>query len=217
MSGPVLPAGEAWCLMFKLLTWNVRGINDSNKRSILKNILREWRCNLVCTQETKLEDVQLSNIRSIGGNQYLDFVALKAQGTAGGIIVMWDRNSFNLVSSSCGDFSITCLFQMMGGDFEWAFMGVYGPQSRFDKLRMWEELQSTRDGWSGPWCVAGDFNEILHGHERSTGVGSSNTMAEFRNFINASALMDPPLRGGDSTWSRSGDEVVCSRLDRCVG
>ena len=92
----------------------MRGINDSNKRSILKNILREWRCNLVCIQETKLEDVQLSDIRSIGGNQYLDFVALKAQGTAGGIIVMWDRNSFNLVSSSCGDFSITCLFQNGG-------------------------------------------------------------------------------------------------------
>jgi len=58
-----------------------------NKRLILKNILREWRCNLVCIQETKLEDVKLSDIRSIGGNQYSDFVALKAQGTAGGIIV----------------------------------------------------------------------------------------------------------------------------------
>jgi len=50
---------------------------------------------------------------------------------------MWDRNSFNLVSSF-GDFSITCLFQMVGGDFEWAFTGVYGPHTKLEKLRMWE-------------------------------------------------------------------------------
>ena len=78
----------------------------------------------------------------------MDFVALKAQGSAGGIIVMWDKNFFNLVSSSYGEFSITCLFQFVGGDFEWASMGVYGPHTRFDKLRMWEEFRCARDGWS---------------------------------------------------------------------
>jgi len=103
----------------------LRAINDRDKRLLLKNILRDWSCNLVCIQETKLEEVQLSNIRSIGGNQFMDFVALKAQGSEDGIIVMWD-NFFYLASSSCGDFHIICLFQMVNGDFEWAFMGVYG-------------------------------------------------------------------------------------------
>jgi len=102
----------------------------------------------------------------------------------------------------------------VGGDFEWAFTGVYSPHTKFDKLRMWEELHYTRGGWSDPWCVARDFNEILHSHERSTCVCPSNTMAEFREFMNFSTLMDPPLRGGDFTWSRSKDNAVCSRLDR---
>jgi len=31
----------------------------------------------------------------------------------------------------------------------------------------------------------------------STGVCPFNTMAEFRDFINCSALMDPPLGGGE--------------------
>ena len=60
----------------------------------------------------------------------------------------------------------------------------------------------------------GNFNEILHFHERTTGVCPSNAMAEFRDFINQSALVDLPLRGGDFTWSRSGDDSVASRLDR---
>jgi len=41
----------------------------------------------------------------------------------------------------------------------------------------------------------GNFNEILHFHERTTGVCPSNAMAEFRDFINQSALVDLPLGG----------------------
>ena len=61
-------------------------------------------------------------------------------GASGGIIVMWDKSTFNLVSSSQGEFLITCIFQTVEGGFTWAFTGVYGPQARVDKLRFWEEL-----------------------------------------------------------------------------
>jgi len=67
-------------------------------------------------------------------------VALKAEGSAGGILVMWDKNPFNIGTSSFGDFSITCILQMVGDDYTWAFTGVFGPQSRIDKPRMWNEL-----------------------------------------------------------------------------
>ena len=63
---------------------------------------------------------------------------------------MWDKNAFNLVSSSCGDFSITCIWRMIGDSFNWAFTGVYGLHTREDKLRMWDELQRVKNGWSGP-------------------------------------------------------------------
>ena len=38
----------------KILSWNVRGLNDCWKRSIVKNLLREWKCDAICLQETKL-------------------------------------------------------------------------------------------------------------------------------------------------------------------
>ena len=105
---------------------------------------------------------------------------------------------------------------MMDGSFTWAFTGIYGPQARVDKLRMLEELDCVRDSWFGPRCLGGDFNEILHPFEKSSGVCPSNAMAEFRDFINHRALMDLPLRGGDFTWSRSGVESLTSRLDRFI-
>ena len=46
-----------------------------------------------------LEDVSLSTIRSLWGHYSVGFVFLKAVGASGGIIVMWDKNTFNLVYS----------------------------------------------------------------------------------------------------------------------
>ena len=38
----------------KILSWNVRGLNDGRKRLIVKNLLRDWKCDVICLQETKL-------------------------------------------------------------------------------------------------------------------------------------------------------------------
>ena len=203
-----------WFRMFRMLSWNVRGINDPRKRDVLKSFLRDWKCDLVCLQETKLEEVSSPDVRSLWENYSVDFAFLKAEGASRGITVMWDKNTVNFVSSSQGEFSITCIFQMVDGGFTWAFSEVYSPQGRLDKLRFWEELRRTRNGWPGPWCIGGDFNKILYPQERSSRLCPMNTMLKFHDFISYAALVDLPSHGNDYTWSRSSGEAVCSRLDR---
>jgi len=75
---------------------------------------------------------------------------------------------------------------------------VYGSHPKDDKLKFWEELRSIRDGWSSHWSIAGELNGILHSRERTTSVSASNTKAEFRDFINYSALFNLELRGETS-------------------
>ena len=41
-------------MKIKILSWNVRGVNDSNKRKVIKNLIRTNRVDLVCLQETKV-------------------------------------------------------------------------------------------------------------------------------------------------------------------
>ena len=55
-----------------------------------------------------MEDIELTDVRSIRGNQHGGFSVLRAIGAAGGVLVLWNTNTFRLISSSCGDFSITC-------------------------------------------------------------------------------------------------------------
>ena len=74
----------------RFISWNVRGINNPQKREVVRHLLREWRCDIVCLQETKLACIDLRMVRSLWGNQHVDWVALDAINTAGGILLMWD-------------------------------------------------------------------------------------------------------------------------------
>ena len=35
-------------MTLKLLSWNVRGLNNPRKMEVCKNLLKEWRCDIVC-------------------------------------------------------------------------------------------------------------------------------------------------------------------------
>jgi len=45
----------------KIITWNVRGLNQANKRCVIKNLIHEWKADVYCFQETKIEG-DISNI-----------------------------------------------------------------------------------------------------------------------------------------------------------
>jgi endonuclease/exonuclease/phosphatase family metal-dependent hydrolase len=42
-------------IKLKILSWNVRGINELDKRLRIKGLIREWKVDLVCLMETKME------------------------------------------------------------------------------------------------------------------------------------------------------------------
>jgi exonuclease III len=41
----------------KIISLNVRGINDAGKRSSISNLLKSWKPNVVCLQETKMNSI----------------------------------------------------------------------------------------------------------------------------------------------------------------
>ena len=74
----------------RILLWNVRGANDEAKRKVLKAFIKMQRDDVVCLQETKLKEVSNRIIRSLGVGRFLEWVAIKAEGASGGILVFWD-------------------------------------------------------------------------------------------------------------------------------
>lgn len=74
----------------KILSWNVRRLNEVNKRSTFDNLLREWKLDIVCFQETKLKLLQ-SLVQSIWSYFYVDWIYLAFDGASGGVLLMWYR------------------------------------------------------------------------------------------------------------------------------
>ena len=183
-------------MKLRLVSWNVRGLNNPQKREVVKNLLREWRCDMVCLQETKLDAMDLHLIRSLWGNQHIDWVALDAINTAGGILLMWNTWVVEKIDAVIGQFSVSCYWHGLVDDFDWVCSGVYGPQSEENRQLCWEELSSVRQRWEVPWCLVGDFNAIRIPSERLGCNRFNPSMDSFSDWIDSHNLIDLPLVGG---------------------
>ena len=113
-------------MSLRLLSWNVRGLNNPQKREVCKNLLKEWKCDIVCFQETKLSSLNSLVVRSLWGSPFLDWVVLDAINTAGGVLLVWDKRVFEKVDCAIGLFSVNVLLKGVADDFVWACSGVYG-------------------------------------------------------------------------------------------
>ncbi|GFZ13080.1 GATA transcription factor 15 [Actinidia rufa] len=68
----------------KMLSWNTRGLNDPDKRKVVKGLLNRWKCSVVCLQETKLKVVNQAIVQSLWGGRWVAWECKRAEGLAGG-------------------------------------------------------------------------------------------------------------------------------------
>ena len=89
----------------------MRGLNNSHKRDVVKNLLREQKCDIVCLQESKQDSTNSTIVKNLWGSPFVDWGTLDALHTAGGVILMWDRRVFEKVDSMVGSLSILVLLK----------------------------------------------------------------------------------------------------------
>ena len=117
----------------KIISWNVRVLNDRDKRLRVRNMIKSWGADIICLQETKMEFISKREIRSLWGCQHVDWLYLGSIGASGGVLVMWDRRTVEKIDGAVGRFSVSCKFKNVKDQFEWAFTGTYGPNSAHDR------------------------------------------------------------------------------------
>ena len=128
----------------RLLSWNVRELNNPRKRLVYKNLLKEWKCDIVCLQETKVASINATFVRSLWGSPFFDWVALDAVQTSGGVLLVWDKRVFEKLDVIVRQFSVSVLLRGVVDDFVWACTGVYGPNDDGQRSYLWEELLRMR-------------------------------------------------------------------------
>jgi hypothetical protein len=195
----------------KILSWNVRGLNDRDKHLRISNLIRLWKVDIVCFQKTKMESMSNWFVHSLWDYPYVDWCRVDSRGASGGILLMWDRRVVSRIDSCLGKFVVACNFRNMDDGLEWGFAEVYGPNRDHIHWRLWEELAGLINIWKVPWCIEGDFNVTFFFDKRLRGTAHRSAVVDFVDFAAEQGLMDLPMDGGDATWSNS---VSWSRLDR---
>ena len=61
----------------RIISWNVRGLNEQDKRLRVRNLIRKWGPDVVCLQKTKIGLINRAVIRSLWGGVLSPFLTPK--------------------------------------------------------------------------------------------------------------------------------------------
>jgi len=124
----------------RLISWNVRGLNQRSKRLKIRNLLKQWKADIICLQETKLDLISIRIVKSLWGSQFADWCYLPSSGASGGILLMWDRRLVEKLEAHVGEYVVACNFRNCADNFIWALAGVYGPNLDPFRRSLWNWL-----------------------------------------------------------------------------
>ncbi|XP_060961066.1 uncharacterized protein LOC133031553 [Cannabis sativa] len=142
---------------------------------------------------------------------------VEAQGRSGGLAMLW-KNQEEVSVDTFSENHIDCKVSFEG-QREFRFTGVYGEPNRSLRRKTWELLTTLLGRSTLPWCLMGDFNNVLNQSEKVGGQPYPVWLIEgFQEAIRLCGLRDMEMHGHPLTWEKSRDSPSCieARLDRAL-
>ncbi|GKE35949.1 RNA-directed DNA polymerase, eukaryota, reverse transcriptase zinc-binding domain protein, partial [Tanacetum coccineum] len=140
--------------------------------------------------------LELFRLKTMWGNFNFDYACSMSRGRSGGLISMWDPNTFSKEEIWCDDSFIIVKGRWKNAVGICFMINVYGPQDPHTKSALWNKLADFMHNHNGKFILFGDLNVVRNEQER---FGSS--------------LIDLPIGGCYYTWmNKAGTKL--SKLDR---
>ncbi|XP_058747173.1 uncharacterized protein LOC131620182 [Vicia villosa] len=156
----------------------------------------------------------VSTVRSMWGEDDMDFSFSRSEGFSGGLLSIWRTGSVTVLASFCGPGYLGSKLLWKGACYY--IVNVYSSCSMSLKRVLWSRLVELKNKYQdGEWIIGGDFNAVMKRSERS-GISSRSGNLEregFADFIEDIGLVDVPCKGKRFSWF-SGDGKSKSRIDR---
>ncbi|XP_062093313.1 uncharacterized protein LOC133799309 [Humulus lupulus] len=197
----------------KILSWNVRGSGNKEKRRAIKETICKVNPDIIVLQEVKKGIIERRFIGSIWRSRFKAWIFQPAIGRSGGTLVAWDTRSVSVTDSLVGEFTVSIRIEA-GGKTPWWFSGVYGPVVYGNRDSFWDELAGLSVICGTYWCLGGDFNVVRRGDEKLNSATITRSMKNFDALIREMNLVDPKLHNGRFTWTNFRQRPICCRLDR---
>jgi hypothetical protein len=194
------------------LFWNCRGAGGKLFPALVKDIFSIYQLDFLAILEPRISGRRADAvIKKIG---LFEGARVEAQGFSGGIWCLWKNSCPPISVISSSQF---CIHIQINPNTQnaWYLSIVYASPHMNQREAVWEEIKGFKTTISGPWCVAGDFNQVLFDHEKQGGGSvNSNGRSAFQECIDTCQLLDLGFQGQPFTWRRG---PVKERLDRVLG
>ncbi|MCH79466.1 endonuclease/exonuclease/phosphatase family protein, partial [Trifolium medium] len=141
-------------------------------------------------------------------------LSVDVEGRSGGLSVMWKDNIKCRVLNYSRNFINLVVEEKDEG--EWRLTCYYGYPERVKRRQAWDLLRELRDMSELPWCIIGDFNDLLSQEDKRGNHPHPNSLCNgFRSAVSDCDITDIHLTGYPYTWikSRGSTSVIEERLD----
>ncbi|GAU38731.1 hypothetical protein TSUD_208420 [Trifolium subterraneum] len=138
-------------------------------------------------------------------------------GRGGGVAVMWRK----VVNCSITNYSLNHI-DIEVDDLQrgkWRLTGFYGYPEGSRRRDSWNFLRQLSNASQLPWCIIGDFNDILSSDEKQGRSQRPQWLINgFREAVSDSGLVDIHWKGYPFTWFKSlgTERAVEEKLDRAM-
>ena len=115
--------------LWKILSWNVRGLNSERRWDAIRDKIVESDCDIVCLQETKKENFDAQFIKKFCPREFDGWEFLPSLGASGGLLVILKTRLFTGDLIFNNEFAISVEFTSLHNSKNWILTNVYGPCS----------------------------------------------------------------------------------------
>jgi exonuclease III/regulator of replication initiation timing len=213
MDNQIRNRGRTW----KIICWNIRGINSSSKWNAIRSKIHESSCDIICIQETKRQLFNQRYIRQLCPRAFDCYEYAPSEGASGGILTIWKSSKFTGHVFFRNRFALSLeLTSVISGE-SWILTNVYAPctlEGRSNFLNWLNDIDMPEDT---KWLIIGDFNLIRRPSDKNRPGGSIQDMLEFNATISNLRLEEIKLYGNKFTWSNKQSSPFLERLDWFFG
>ncbi|GJT66464.1 RNA-directed DNA polymerase, eukaryota, reverse transcriptase zinc-binding domain protein [Tanacetum coccineum] len=189
------------------------GLAQKAKKDWVKELSVNNKVNFLSLQETKMEDIEMFNIKACWGNFTFDYTYSPSVGFSGGILCVWDPKVFSKTNSTVSDYFVIVKGVWIPNGKKLLIISVYAPQELSEKRMVWDYLIVVINNWNGDVVIMGDFNEVRTQAERYGFVFNNQGAEAFNLFIATAGLEEIPLGGCNPDVINKRDTICKSLQD----
>jgi exonuclease III len=145
-----------------VISWNCRGLGNPSAVLHLKYLVRKYKPDVMILYETLSNANKINDLRYVLG--FDNCMAADRDGRGGGVAVYWMSHIGCVITNySHNHIDMTVNDPIRGA---WRLTGFYGYPKGSRRRDSWNFLRQLSRSSTLPWCVIGDFNDILSSDEK---------------------------------------------------